>query len=215
MTSCNNQPKPADTTAPTTAKPALISYKAMVVQHTVKDFDSWNAAFNKRDSLFKANGITDASIARVLGDENNVIVAFTISDLQKAKDLISSPMAKEAMMSDGVTGTPSIGYWNVLRDDTSFLANKERVMITHHVKDFDTWLKAYDAEGVAARAANGMMDRVLARGIDDPNSVSLIFAITDTAKANARMNSPELKKIMTDGGVDGPVTVTHFKWVKL
>ena len=87
-------------------------------------------------------------------------------------------------------------------------------MVTHHVKDFASWLKAYDAEGPAARAANGMLDRALAQNADDPNTVTLLFAITDMAKVKAGIASPELKKVMTDAGADGPPTITFFKWVK-
>ena len=66
----------------------------------------------------------------------------------------------------------------------------------------------------AARAANGMLDRALAQNADDPNTVTLLFAITDMAKVKARIASPELKKVMTDAGADGPPTITFFKWVK-
>ena len=42
----------------------------------------------------------------------------------------------------------------------------------------------------------------IARDADDPNMVYIVFAITDMEKAKARMESPELKKLMTDAGVD-------------
>jgi hypothetical protein len=43
--------------------------------------------------------------------------------------------------------------------------------------------------------------------------VTILFAITDMAKAKARVASPELKKIMADAGLVGPPTLTWFKWV--
>ena len=36
----------------------------------------------------------------------------------------------------------------------------------------------------------------------------------DIAKAKARASSPELKKIMTDAGVDSPPTVRWYKLIK-
>ena len=65
---------------------------------------------------------------------------------------------------------------------------------------------------MAARSANGIVDRGMARNVDDPNTVTVLFAVTDMAKAKAHVASPELKKIMTDAGVDGPPTITWFKW---
>ncbi len=216
MVSCNNQPKPVEeATAPTPAKPAFTPYKAMLITHTVKDFDTWYAAFNGDTAARNAAGLTESSVGRGLDDNNMVVVFATASDIQKAKDFSASPALKETMTKAGVTSAPAVSYWNVLRDDTSKIPQMERLMVTHHVKDFDTWLKAYDGEGMATRAANGLVDRAMARGLDDPNTVTLLFAVTDMDKAKARVNSPELKKIMTDGGVDGPPQMTYFKWVKM
>jgi len=84
-------------------------------------------------------------------------------------------------------------------------------MITHRVKDFDAWLKVYDAEVVAKRMENGMLDWGLARNTDDPNMVYIFFAIADIEKAKARINSAELRKIMADAGVVGPPQVFYYK----
>ena len=84
-------------------------------------------------------------------------------------------------------------------------------MVVHKVKDFDTWLKAFDAEGKAARAQYGLMDRAVGRDLDDPNIVYLAFAVTDMAKAKARSTSPELKKIMEDAGVIGAPVQYMYK----
>jgi quinol monooxygenase YgiN len=83
-------------------------------------------------------------------------------------------------------------------------------MIAHRVKDFEAWLKVFDEEGPAKRKENGFLDRGLARGLDNPNMVYIVFAITDKEKAKARINSAELKKIMTDAGVEGPPQFMYF-----
>ncbi|MDB5284139.1 MAG: hypothetical protein JWO06_3214 [Bacteroidota bacterium] len=217
FTSCNNQPKPAEEKPVETpkvieVKPVFKPYKALIVQHTVKDFDKWFAAYNAHDSIRKTYGINESSVGRGLDNDKWVLVYNVATDLQKAKDFAGSANLKEVMKKAGVTGVPTLTYVDVIRDDTTTIPQKERIMVTHHVKDFDKWLKAYDAEGLATRTANGMVDRGMARSIDDPNTVILLFAVTDATKAKARMNSPELKKVMTDAGVDGP-TITWFKWV--
>ena len=84
--------------------------------------------------------------------------------------------------------------------------------VSHHVKDFNAWLKAYDAEGDSSRRNNGLIERGIARNLQDSNTVSVLFEVSDMAKAKARTASPELKKIMTDAGVDSPPT---FRWYKL
>jgi hypothetical protein len=209
MTSCNNQAKQPEAKKASSLQP----YNAVLVQHTVKDYAAWLPGFTANDSMRKAAGLTQPGVGRGLEDSNMVVVFLTASDIQKAKDFASSPQLKEAMDKDGVTGTPVISYINVLFDDTSTIPQHDRLMVTHHVKDFDTWKKAFDAEGDDARATNGLVERALARGIDDPNTVTLLFAVTDMAKAKARVTSTELKKIMTDAGVDGPPQITWFTGV--
>lgn len=217
LTSCNNQPKTdgEQTTVDslTESTPAFTPYKAMMVQSTVKDFDKWYTAFNSHDSVRNANGLLEAAVGRGLDNDKFVVVLAEAADIQKAKDFSVSPGLKQRMNEAGVNSVPVISFFDVLRDDTTTIPQQERMMVTHRVKDFDAWLKVYDAEGLASRAANGLVDRYLARGLDDPNTVTLLFAITDMEKAKARVASPELKKIMTDAGVDGPPQITYFKWI--
>ena len=55
-----------------------------------------------------------------------------------------------------------------------------------------------------------MVERGMARGMDDPNMVYIVFAVTDMDKAKARITSEELKTLMTDAGVEGPPSITFY-----
>ncbi len=221
MVSCNNgteskQPeaKAADTVAappPVAAKPAFEPFKGILIQHKVKNYDKWLPGYLGHDSVRKAYGLTNAFVGRGLMDSNWVIVAAQVNDVSKAKEFAALPSLKEAMKKGGVTGKPTIDFVNVIRNSDSTIESKDRLFIIHHVKDFDAWVKVFDAESPATRASFGMLDRALARGIDDPNMVYILFAVTDMAKAKARGASPELHKLMTDAGVDGPVKQIPFR----
>ncbi|MBK9981874.1 MAG: hypothetical protein IPP15_05530 [Saprospiraceae bacterium] len=187
-------------------------YNIMMVRHGVSDYATFKTVYMAHDSVRKAYGLESLAVGRGMDDPNMIIVMNKISDVQKAKDFAASPSLKEAMMKAGITGPPTVEFMNVIRDDTTSIPQNDRVMVSHHVKDFDAWVKVYDAEGKATRAANGIVDRGMARGIDDPNMVYLLFAVTDMAKANARMQSEELKKVMTDAGVDSAPSFFKFTW---
>ena len=211
--SCNNggeekkeEKKAGDSTVAET-KP----FKMLVVQHKVADFAKWKPGYLAHDSMRTAYGLAQFRLGRGLDDSNMVFVINKMSDVPKAKEFAASPGLKDAMQKAGVISQPIISYIDVVRLDTSMIPQQERVMVTHKVKDFDAWLKAFDGEGKAARAANGLVDRVLGRSADDPNTVYLVFAITDMAKAKARSSSPELKKLMTDAGVEGLPTRVYFR----
>jgi len=49
--------------------------------------------------------------------------------------------------------------------------------------------------------------------MDDSNKVYIVFAISDMQKAKARVASEDLKKIMTDGGVEGPPKFFYYRLV--
>lgn len=202
------------TTAAKVEPPSFKPFTVSLIRHTVKDFDKWLPVYRAHDSARKASGLTEITLGRGLENNNEVTVAFEVNDLQKAKDFNTSPGLKEAMQKGGVTSAPSIQYLRVVRNDTSNIETKDRVMISHHVKDFNAWLKVFDAEGKETRAANGLVDRGIARGIDDPNTVYVLFAISDLAKAKARLASPELKATMTAAGVDAAPSVDFYKLVK-
>jgi hypothetical protein len=215
----NQETKAADTAVavappPAEVKPVFMPYNAMMVQAKFKNFDKFKELYLANDSIRKAYGIAPEALARDLKDSNYVYVLEKIEDLQKAKTFSTLPYLKKAMMKAGVTGPASFGFANVIRESDSPIDITTRLMVTHHVKNFDAWLKAYDAEGVATRASYGMIDRALARGLLDSNMVTIVFAITNMDKAKARGNSPELKKIMTDAGVVGPPKIQWFRIVK-
>ncbi len=189
-------------------------FKVLVIQHPVENFSVWKDAYEAHDSIRKAYGITSFQIGRGMEDSNMVTVIDKIEDIQKAKEFSSLNELKDAIHNAGVAGPPVFHYLDVIRNDNSKIEYFDRVMISHKVKNFADWLKVYDEEGTESRKANGLMDRGLARDIDDSNLVYIVFAITDMDKAKERMNSVALKKLMMDAGVEGPPTISFYRLEK-
>ena len=220
--SCNNGPAneeaKADTTAaavttPEEVKPAFTPFKVVAIQHKVKNFDKAVAGYFSRDSLLRAHGITHFVFARDLKDTNQVFAIDKIEDVEKTKEFFNNPKVKETMANAGVSRAVGYSYGEMVRSDESPRKYAEGLSVAHHVKDFDAWLKAFDAEATT-RATHGLIDRGMARDLNDANMVYLTFEVSDMEKAKARMASPELKKIMADAGVDSPPTIRWFKVVQ-
>jgi quinol monooxygenase YgiN len=224
LSSCNNGPakeeaKAPDTTAAALTQPAEVKstftpFKIVAIQHKVKNFNKAVAGYFSRDSLLKAYGITPYILARDLKDSSQVFVIDKIENMDSAKAFFNNPKVKAVMANAGVSSAPGYSYAEMKRSEESPRKYAEGLSVAHHVKDFDKWLKAYDAEGVAARSANGIIDRGIARDLHDSNTVYIFFEVSDMAKAKTRMSSPELKKIMADAGVDSPPTIRWFKVVQ-
>jgi len=219
--SCNNAEgnkeetvKTADSTVsatPTPAPaPAFTPFDVLVISHTVKDYDKWRPAFDTDATARKTGGMEDMVVGRGIDNSNNIIIAMKVSDVQKARDFVADPRLKDVMGKAGVTSKPGIEFFRAIRYNPDS-KEKQWVVVTHRVKDFDAWVKVYDGEGTAQRASEGMVDVALARGIEDPNMVQIVFDITDMAKAKAAITSDAKKKLMMSAGVEGMPKIEFYK----
>ena len=194
--------------------PVFEPFQVMADSHIVKDFDTWKKGFDAHESMRTASGLTKMAVSRDMGNPNKVLIFLKIADLQKAKDFAASPNLKETMQKLGVTSKPEIIYVDIVRFEESPAEFKDRIRVSHKVKDFDAWLKTYDTEGTETRTSYGLIERAISRNIDDPNMIYVTFAVSDMTKARARLKDPELKKIMTEAGVMSEPTFDFYTLVE-
>ncbi|MEP7142681.1 MAG: hypothetical protein ABI707_07415 [Ferruginibacter sp.] len=206
---------PSSTAADTSAKTAVAVSETntvittpqnlMVVKHKVANFAKWITSYDEHDSMRLAFGVHSYVIGRGVQDTNMVMVAVKIDDIAKAKAFGKDPSLKKAMQRGGVIGAPSISVVTATWQDTATIDSKIRATTVFTVKDWDAWQKAFD-EGKQERLDNGITVRVISHDADDNKKVSLVTAITDTAKAAAYYKSDALKKRRAESGVIGEPT---------
>ncbi len=190
------------------AKPANI----MIVIHKVANFAKFLPTYEAHDSMRLANGLHSAMLARGTKDTNMVMVVVRMDDAAKAKEFAASPGLKDAMKKSGVTGAPTISYVDMQMLDTT-VNGDSRVLISHKIKDWDAWKKVFDADK-PNRMAAGLTDRALGYNVGDNHSVTMAFVISDMKMAEDFSKSPELKKKMEEGGVEGPPAMFYYTVVK-
>ncbi|MEO7282674.1 hypothetical protein [Gelidibacter sp.] len=222
FTSCNNKREKTTTTEttetvipdviePTTNEPKL-PMDVITVYPIVKDYDIWRAGFDADSVGRQASGLSFIAVERSVEKPNDVKVVLAISDMAQAKSFMDNPRLKKVMDSLGVKSNPEKTFWSIIRyNPNNKKAGGTRLEIVHKVKDFDTWLKAFDEEGPDTRAANGLNDLAMGRSIEDPNLVHIVFEVTDLNKAKSRMADPEFKKLMEHAGVVGKPKITFYK----
>jgi hypothetical protein len=215
--SCNSgkdkDTKPDSSATVTAAAPAPLKDE-LLIMHKVANYAKWKPAFDADRPNRQAAGIQDHIVARGSEDSNMVFVIMYMDDTAKAKARGASPDLKEVMKKAGVTSAPQISYVHrVMTDTLAGGSSTDRVIIQHKVKDFDTWRKVFD-EHKQARMDNGLTDRMLGYSTDDKNQVTIVFAITDAAKAKAFMNSKDLADKMKAGGVEGPPSIFFYHVVE-
>ena len=180
-----------------------LPFNAVVIKHTVADFNVWKPFFDADSTNRNAAGLHQIGIARGIENQNEVEIPFMIDDVQKAKEFTSNPVLKDVMEKGGVTSAPSIQFIKVLRMSKAIQMPGDYAEVTLKIKDFDSWIKVFDGEGAAMRAKDGLQDGVLAIGIDDPHLVYLVFKISNLEQAKAAMIDPVRKKLMQKSGVMG------------
>jgi glutaredoxin-related protein len=194
---------------PETTTPARL----MVIQHKVANYRKWKPFYDGNDSARRANGLTNYVIARGIDDSNMVLIALKMADVNKAKELGSSQEMHDAMKKAGVIGIPTFDYVEEVMQDTTTIPQTARVRVTHKVKDWAAWKKEFD-DHKQARMDAGLIDRVVGHLVGDEQTVTLVFAITDMAKAKAFIKSKDLKDKMEKAGVIGAPSFFYYNIVE-
>jgi hypothetical protein len=206
-----------DTTAATkTTAPSTIvttPQNMMIVRHKVADFDKWLASYEAHDSIRLANGVHSYVIGRGVTDPNMILVATKVGDIEKAKAFGKSSQLKQAMQKAGVTGKPDIRFTTMTYQDTGIISADLRSRTTFTVKNWDNWQRSFDSSR-QVRIDNGLIDRAYGHDADDNKKVTLVVAVTDTAKANAFWKSDQLKQLRARSGAMGEPERFLFRVVK-
>jgi len=74
--------------------------------------------------------------------------------------------------------------------------------VLHECADYARWKPVFDADAPNRKAA-GLTDLMLLRQQDEPNLLALIMGVSDRARANAMVASPELRETMRGAGIIG------------
>ncbi|MDX1470643.1 MAG: hypothetical protein R3213_04035 [Flavobacteriaceae bacterium] len=182
----------------------------LIIDHNVANYDTWKQGFDDHSEARANAGLKEVAVMQNKDNKNDVKVVLGVTDMDMAKAFTTNPDLKNAMTSAGVQGAPTFTYWTTVRGAGLPQSSKDRAIIIHEVKDFDEWIKHYDAEGEATRNAEGMEDRVIARNVENPNLIQIVFEINDLEKAKKAINSEGKKKIMMDAGVIGQPTIKYY-----
>jgi hypothetical protein len=185
----------------------------LIIQHKVANFANWKKLYDAHDSIRLLHGLRNYAIGRGINDSNTIIIFLKMEDTLRAKTLVQSSDLKDRMQKAGFLGVPSFMYVEVIFNDSSFIDQTARMMVTHKVKEFTAWKKIYDDQK-SERMKAGLIDRGLGYSLGDKNLVAIVLAVTDFKKASAYGNSPDLKDKMIAAGVDGPPTFFYYNVVQ-
>jgi hypothetical protein len=172
----------------------------LTILHECKDFAVWKKAYDADAPRRATAGLTEMHVLREHGNPNLVALLFGVSDVGRARALVTSPDLAAAMKAAGVIGTPRVR----LRQGTYTRQSAANyATMTANVRDYETSLKAY-AMDAADRKQATLTDLGVLQLQDDPNNIVLLWAVGDIARATSFFDSPALAAHMVkNAGVVG------------
>lgn len=79
-----------------------------VIQHRVKDYDTWHKAYDGFADTQKSGGVTRESVHRASDDPSNVLVIHGFGTLAEAETFLNGSELRDTMQQAGVEGRPRV-----------------------------------------------------------------------------------------------------------
>ncbi len=83
---------------------------SMFIKPRVADYAKWKLVFDEKEALRIEHGTVGHSLHRDADDPNVIIIAFRVSDLNRAREFAASDELRSAMEQAGVLGPPEIWF---------------------------------------------------------------------------------------------------------
>jgi quinol monooxygenase YgiN len=183
---------------------------AVVVSHTVSNFDHWKRVFDADQAARKSAGLLGHHINRGADDPNRLAVYLPATDRARAEAFLANPDLNATMSRAGVTSVPDVAWVQPM--EAKYIADRPvaAAMISHEVDDYAGWKKVYDSVA-AARQKAGIIGAAVNRRLDNPNHVLVYHQAETKAQLEAFFASAELKAAMKQAGVKGAPVITYVQ----
>ena len=87
----------------------------VMMTHKVKDWDAWKKEFDSHKQIRIDAGLKDRVVGHSVDDTHNVVLVFTVNDMEKAKAFMASKDLKDKMTAAGVEGPPTVFYYTIAK----------------------------------------------------------------------------------------------------
>lgn len=180
-------------------------YTAVAVTHEVGDFKTWIRAYTKL-----SNPDSRLSVYSSPDDPNLVTIFELTKSHEDAKSVFASTRFKETLSEEGVISEPVINFFDVKFRALTPTMKIYRLGVSHEVADFAQWKRIFD-EDEPIRAKANLELRAISTNAENPRMVNILFATDDFQKAKEVINSEELRKRMTEAGVQSEPVFIVFQ----
>ena len=83
---------------------------SIIVQHEVRDYDSWRVVFDEHEAVRRRHGATGHELYRNLDNPNDVTIVNHFPSREQADAFASDPSLPEAMKRGGVVSEARVTF---------------------------------------------------------------------------------------------------------
>lgn len=179
----------------------------LFIAHKVEDYDVWKASFELAQPIREKHGIKATKIYKDKTDTNVVLVLTIVTDIEEAKDYITSEDLQSSMEAAGVVGAMDLYWMESQLAYSKTITDSLLMFMSFNVMNYDRWESAFlDDYKVETGNRDFQVNQVL-QGIDDPGEVCMMFAVNDPDYVQKmEKNNAFRMKMLAAGVVSYPVT---------
>jgi hypothetical protein len=82
----------------------------LLIRHKVADFSKWKPVYDDHIQARQKAGLKELDLLRNVDDPNEVILLFSVEDIDKAKAFAASDDLRQAMQKAGVSDKPDVYF---------------------------------------------------------------------------------------------------------
>ena len=83
---------------------------AMIIRHSVADFDAWLDAYDAAGDLQKSNGIVGHAANQMLDDPSSAVIYHQAESFDALRAFLANPELRSVMEAAGVTSEPDVAF---------------------------------------------------------------------------------------------------------
>jgi hypothetical protein len=178
----------------------------LFISHTVKDYDTWKAAFDIAQPVREKHGIKALNVYREMNNESLALVYTEVTNMSKAKEYITSDNLQKSMETAGVIGAMDL-YWMATKlEYNKPITDSILMFMSFKVISYDRWEKAFLADFKEDQTHDFQVRNVM-QGVEDPGQIAMIFAVDDPDYVQKMEKDNVFRgKMLAAGVISYPIT---------
>ncbi|MEZ4721888.1 MAG: hypothetical protein R2813_08450 [Flavobacteriales bacterium] len=178
----------------------------LFIAHKIADYEVWKAAFDIAQPVREKHGVMVLNVFRDQNDTNLVLVYTNITNVERAKEYVTSESLQKSMQNAGVQGTMDL-YW--LTQEMSYnkdITDSILFFMSFKVMKYDRWENAFLDDYRNEPDRDFQVINVL-KGVEDQGLVGMLFAVNDHDYVQImEKNNSFRAKMLAAGVISYPIT---------